>query len=145
MCLALSLVDSRVHYPAVTRPPFRPGWSLLRRISGPGVIHRWSNRVSGLCLITPRIVQVRDKKIVPENATLFAEPGFREYLTPEEEWMTDYLLDSPFESPTLIITGRQDRVTGYQDAWDLIENIPRATFAVLDRASHFLSYCRALP
>ena len=110
-----------------------------------GIIHRWSNRVSGLCLITPRIVQVRDKKIVPEHATLFAEPGFREYLTPEEEWMTDYLLDSPFESPTLIITGRQDRVTGYQDAWDLIENIPRATFAVLDRASHFLSYCRALP
>ena len=49
----------------------------------------------------------------------------------------DYLLDSPFESPTLIITGRQDRVTGYQDAWDLIENIPRETFAVLDRASHF--------
>lgn len=28
---------------------------------------------------------------------------------------------------------------GYQDAWDLIENFPRATFAVLDRASHFLS------
>lgn len=53
--------------------------------------------------------------------------------------MTGYLVDSPFESPTLIITGRQDRVTGYQDAWDLIENIPRATFAVLDRASHFLS------
>lgn len=59
--------------------------------------------------------------------------------------MTDYLLDSPFENPTLIITGRQDRVTGYQDAWDLIENIPRATIAVLDRASHFPSYCRALP
>jgi len=27
----------------------------------------------------------------------------------------------------------------------LIENIPQATFAVLDRASHFLSYCRAVP
>lgn len=68
---------------------------------------------------------------------MFAEPGFREYPTPEEEWMTGYLVDSPYESLTLIITGRQDRVTGYQDAWDLIENIPRATFAVLDRASHF--------
>jgi len=53
-------------------------------------------------------------------------------------------LDSPFESPTLIITGRQDRVIGYQAAWDLIENNPRATFAVLDRASHFLSCNRAL-
>ena len=41
--------------------------------------------------------------------------------------------------PTLILTGRQDRVVGYRDAWDLIENFPRATFAVLDRAGHFLS------
>jgi pimeloyl-ACP methyl ester carboxylesterase len=43
------------------------------------------------------------------------------------------------DKPTLILTGRQDSVVGYQDAWDLIENFPRATFAVLDRASHFLS------
>lgn len=44
-----------------------------------------------------------------------------------------------FDKPVLILTGRQDNVAGYQDAWDLIENFPRATFAVLDRASHFLS------
>jgi pimeloyl-ACP methyl ester carboxylesterase len=43
------------------------------------------------------------------------------------------------DKPTLILTGRQDGVVGYRDAWDLIENFPRATFAVLDRASHFLS------
>ena len=43
------------------------------------------------------------------------------------------------DKPTLILTGRQDSSVGYQDAWDLIENFPRATFAVLDRASHFLS------
>jgi pimeloyl-ACP methyl ester carboxylesterase len=43
------------------------------------------------------------------------------------------------DKPTLILTGRQDNVVGYQDAWDLVENFPRATFAVLDRASHFLS------
>lgn len=146
-----------------------------------GVVHRWPNRVSGLCLVAPRIVQDRTKKIVPEHATLFAEPGFREYLAPEEEWMTGYLvvqteegleamrqhflpgleqydeahseqmnsinpglsfdvdeLDSPFESPALIVTGRQDRVTGYQDAWGLLEKYPRATFVVLDKASHFL-------
>jgi pimeloyl-ACP methyl ester carboxylesterase len=146
-----------------------------------GVIHRWPNRVSGLCLIAPRIVQVRDNKIVPEHVTLFEEPGFRQYLTPEEQWMTDYLvvqteegleamrqhflpglerydedhsdrmnsispglsfdvddLESPFESPTLIVSGRQDRVTGYQDAWRLLEQYPRATFVVLDKAGHFL-------
>ena len=43
------------------------------------------------------------------------------------------------DKPTLILTGRQDNSVGYQDAWDLIENFPRASFAVLDRASHFLS------
>ena len=43
------------------------------------------------------------------------------------------------DKPTLILTGRQDNSVGYQDAWDLLENFPRASFAVLDRASHFLS------
>ena len=44
-----------------------------------------------------------------------------------------------FSKPTLILTGRQDNVVGYRDAWDLVENFPRATYAVLDRAGHFLS------
>ncbi|RIV25914.1 alpha/beta hydrolase [Alicyclobacillaceae bacterium I2511] len=43
-----------------------------------------------------------------------------------------------FEYPTLIITGRQDHVVGYQDPWRLIEQYPRATFAVLDMAGHNL-------
>jgi len=44
-----------------------------------------------------------------------------------------------FDGPALILTGRQDCITGYQDAWDIIENFHRATFAVLDCAGHFLS------
>jgi pimeloyl-ACP methyl ester carboxylesterase len=44
----------------------------------------------------------------------------------------------PFEKPTLILVGRQDSITGYRDAWDLVEHYPRATFAVLDRAGHAL-------
>jgi len=47
-------------------------------------------------------------------------------------------LEKPFEKPTLILTGRQDATVGYQDAWDIIENYPRATFAVLDAAGHIL-------
>ncbi|WAH36759.1 alpha/beta fold hydrolase [Alicyclobacillus dauci] len=43
-----------------------------------------------------------------------------------------------FEYPSLIVTGRQDHVVGYQDAWQLIEQYPRATFAVLDMAGHNL-------
>ncbi len=43
-----------------------------------------------------------------------------------------------FEKPTLILVGRQDHWVGYQDAWTILENYPRATFAVLDRAGHCL-------
>ena len=47
-------------------------------------------------------------------------------------------LDRAFAYPTLIVTGRQDNVIGYLDAWSILEAYPRATFAVLDRAGHFL-------
>ena len=38
----------------------------------------------------------------------------------------------------LFLLGRQDSVVGYRDAWKIIENYPRATFAILDRAGHIL-------
>jgi len=45
---------------------------------------------------------------------------------------------APFLAPTLILTGRQDNICGYRDAWEVLELYPRATFAVLDRAGHIL-------
>ncbi len=47
-------------------------------------------------------------------------------------------LPCPFPAPTLIVTGRQDSIIGYRDAWGILENYPRATFAILDRSGHFL-------
>ena len=47
-------------------------------------------------------------------------------------------LDYPFTGPTLFIMGRQDSVVGYSDAFQIIGNYPRASFAVLDRAGHLL-------
>lgn len=44
----------------------------------------------------------------------------------------------PFPGPSLIITGRQDSMVGYQDAWNILEKYPRATYVVLDRAGHQL-------
>ncbi len=44
----------------------------------------------------------------------------------------------PFDGPTLIITARQDQIVGYRATWDLLDTYPRATFAVLDRAGHFV-------
>jgi len=42
----------------------------------------------------------------------------------------------PFTQSTLIITGRQDHVVGYRDAWASVEHYPRATFCVLDATGH---------
>jgi pimeloyl-ACP methyl ester carboxylesterase len=48
--------------------------------------------------------------------------------------------DKPFEKPTLFLLGRQDSMVGYRDALKVIENFSRATFAVLDKAGHSLSW-----
>jgi pimeloyl-ACP methyl ester carboxylesterase len=47
-------------------------------------------------------------------------------------------LPAPFPGPALIVTGRQDAMVGYKNAWEILDNYPRGTFAVLDRAGHFL-------
>ncbi len=47
-------------------------------------------------------------------------------------------LNTPFPAPTLFVTGRQDHWCGYRDAWEILDNYPRGTFAVLDRAGHGL-------
>lgn len=47
-------------------------------------------------------------------------------------------LDDTFNKPTLILLGRQDSSVGYKDAWSILDNYPRATFAVLDKAGHNL-------
>lgn len=44
--------------------------------------------------------------------------------------------EKTFTRPTLIVAARQDTVTGYRDVWDILESYPRATFAVMDRATH---------
>ena len=46
------------------------------------------------------------------------------------------VLEKPFYAPSLFIMGRQDTTAGYRDAWEILENYPRATFVVLDRADH---------
>ena len=44
----------------------------------------------------------------------------------------------PFTKPALFLHGRQDNVCGYRDGWKVLENYPRATYTVLDRAGHSL-------
>lgn len=47
-------------------------------------------------------------------------------------------LSRPYHKPTLILLGRQDNIVGYKDAWPILDDYPRASFTVLDRAGHNL-------
>ena len=47
-------------------------------------------------------------------------------------------LPEPFPGPALIITGRQDAIVGYRDAWSILDKYPRASYVILDRAGHQL-------
>ena len=49
----------------------------------------------------------------------------------------------PFDRPSLILTGRQDSTVGYRGAWGLVEELPRATFSVLDTVGHHLGRIEA--
>lgn len=41
-----------------------------------------------------------------------------------------------YEGPTLIVTGRQDHIVGFQDQLGLLAHYPRATYVALDGAGH---------
>ncbi len=49
----------------------------------------------------------------------------------------------PFAGPSLILAGRQDATVGYRGAWALVEELPRATYAVLDTVGHHLGRVEA--
>lgn len=70
-----------------------------------------------------RATEIADMKFLRERATgkfSFHKDGLTERL----------------DTPVLILCGRQDSAAGYRDAWAILENYPRGTFAVLDRAAH---------
>ncbi len=69
-----------------------------------------------------------------------ADNNFLRHLEENEDTVsldTD-IMKEKFNKPTLILLGRQDSSVGYKDAWNILDNYPRATFSVLDRAGHNL-------
>jgi pimeloyl-ACP methyl ester carboxylesterase len=74
-------------------------------------------------------------------AFALADQAFLERLN--ENYPFSFNVDSlpePFLAPSLILTGRYDNLCGYRDAYQLLDNYPRATYAVLDRAGHILGF-----
>jgi pimeloyl-ACP methyl ester carboxylesterase len=122
-----------------------------------GIVRRDPSRVLGLLLRAPGIVIDRARRTLPTDEYLrpaAARDRQHEYYDAAEERAdleflgriqrdvsTYGLREDPsirFERPTLIVTGRQDTTAGYADAWAVLDDYPRATYAVLDQEDHFL-------
>jgi pimeloyl-ACP methyl ester carboxylesterase len=127
-----------------------------------GLVKRDPSRVLGLLLRVPGIVVDRNKRTLPTDEHLLRSADFvaawqdkqdRYYDPAEQQADLEFLghiqsdvsryslREDPaarFERPTLIVTGRQDTMTGYADAWSILEDYPSATYAVLDQEDHDL-------
>ena len=125
--------------PAVTAPPVQahlPKRTTL--VEDPALITELSPGIAGLVVVqSPTVVEA--VRAVQAEVQL-ADYTFLDRLDEAGPFSFDVdALPAPFGAPTLILTGRQDHICGYRDAWDLLDNYPRATFAVLDRAGHFVN------
>lgn len=122
-----------------------------------GILKRDPSRVLGLLLRAPGIIIDRTRRTLPTASYLVPsaarEHQHRYYDAAEEladleflgriqrDVSTYGLREDPsihYDRPTLIVTGRQDTIAGYADAWPLLDDYPRATYAVLDQEDHFL-------
>lgn len=97
---------------------------------------------AGILCQTPSFFS-RSKEIWSKEIEPAQEAADFEFLNPIRQDPTRYgftfdvdALPNPFDKPSLFICGRQDTSTGYRDAWDILDNYPRATLAILDRADH---------
>jgi pimeloyl-ACP methyl ester carboxylesterase len=122
-----------------------------------GIVKRDPARVLGLLLRAPGIVIDRARRRLPSGEPLPASAARDrqhayydaaeaeadlEFLGRIQRDVSTYgLREDPavrFERPTLIVTGRQDTTAGYADAWSILDDYPRATYAVLDQEDHLL-------
>ncbi|WP_328518851.1 alpha/beta fold hydrolase [Kribbella sp. NBC_00359] len=127
-------------------------------LHGRGIVKRDPSRVLGLLLRVPGIVVDRTQRTLPTDDYLVRTPEWEDkdrryydavdsiadldFLGRIQADVSTYgLREDPaarFDGPTLIVTGRQDTITGYADAWSILDDYPRATYAVLDQQDHGL-------
>jgi len=97
-------------------------------------------RVARLVVQTPGIVEkIRQTKL---PAAERADRAMAERIAGHFTFSFDPVSGPPFDKPALILNGRQDSIAGYAEVIDALDHYPHATFAVLDRAGHSLSWER---
>ncbi|MGZ0152018.1 alpha/beta fold hydrolase [Kribbella sp. WER1] len=137
--------------------PFALAGTSAGALHARGVLKQNPAQVLGLLLRAPGVVIDRSRRTLPTAEHLqpsAARDRQHEYYNAAEmladleflgriqrDVSTYGLSEDPsvrFDGPTLIVTGRQDTTAGYADAWPLLDDYPRATYAVLDQEDHFL-------
>lgn len=87
---------------------------------------------------SPELLQESRKWYLPARA--LADRAFLDRLSKNNSFSFNVdVLSEPFLAPTLILTGRHDNWRGYRGAYKILDNYPRATYVVLDRAGHALT------
>ncbi len=96
-------------------------------------------RFNGLVIQSAEILEKIRRYKIP--AAAIADQDHQDKINANYEYAFDVdAPDRPFQKPVLFPLGRQDSMAGYQDALRVIECFPRATFAILDKAGHALSW-----
>ncbi|WP_433160803.1 alpha/beta fold hydrolase [Kribbella sp. CA-247076] len=122
-----------------------------------GIVKRNPARVLGLLLRVPGIVVDRTRRTLPADEVTrtpaWHEKQRRYYDVAEAQADLEFLgriqadvrayalSEDPatrFDGPALIVTGRRDTITGYADAWSILDDYPHATYVVLDQEGHEL-------
>ena len=148
----VALIDS-----LVGDEPFALAGTSAGGLHARGIVKRDPARILGLLLRVPGIVIDRSARKLPSGKHFTKTAAWHrqnEYYDRAEaladlEFLgaiqrnphTYGLREDPaarLEAPTLIVTGRQDTTAGYADAWSILDDYPRATYAVLDQEDHFL-------
>ncbi len=74
-----------------------------------------------------------------DPAVAIADQNFLERVDKQKSFSFPvHSLPEKFPAPSLILTGRFDHWCGYRGAYTLLDQYPRASYAVLDRAGHAL-------
>ncbi|WP_461615503.1 alpha/beta fold hydrolase [Clostridium sp. Marseille-QA1073] len=98
-----------------------------------------AEQFNSMAVIQSNVIYERYKKEIISGAKM-ADIKFLESLK-ENGYEFSFDVDKinkKFDKPALILLGKQDSCVGYKDAWNILENFPRATFTVLDESGHNL-------
>ena len=113
------------------------------------ILSRQENFEQGL---SQREIRVANALLVNQNAETLSQlqniylPAItRSSATHHQRIMANYdfsfdidTVPGTFDRPVLFLLGRQDDSVGYHDMWQILDQFPRATFAVLDKAGHLV-------